>query len=146
MFLVANLVAYYAMKERAARFGMTAESLEKNDMVIDGGLKSLEICKRAGVPVAYGSDLLGDLHVDQSREFILRSEVVSPIEIIRSATTIAAQVLRQEGKLGTLAPGAFADIIVVDGDPLKNLTLLEGQGQHLSAIMKGGKFHKNRLN
>jgi imidazolonepropionase-like amidohydrolase len=146
MFLVANLVAYYAMKERAARFGMTAESLEKNDMVIDGGLKSLEICKRAGVPVAYGSDLLGELHVDQSREFILRSEVVSPIEIIRSATTIAAQVLRQEGKVGTLAPGAFADIIVIDGDPLKNLALLEGQGQHLSAIMKGGKFHKNRLN
>ncbi len=146
MFLVANLVAYYAMKERAARFGMTPESLEKNDMVIDGGLKSLEICKRAGVPVAYGSDLLGDLHVDQSREFILRSEVVSPIEVIRSATTIAAQVLRQEGRLGTLAPGAFADIIVIDGNPLKNLGLFEGQGQHLSAIMKGGKFHKNRLN
>ncbi len=145
MFLVANLVAYYAMKDRAAKFGMTAESLAKNDMVIDGGLKSLEICKRAGVPVAYGSDLLGDLAVDQSREFVLRSEVVSPIEIIRSATTIGAQVLRQEGKLGTLAPGAFADLIVVDGNPLKNLALFEGQGQHLSVIMKGGKLHKNRL-
>jgi imidazolonepropionase-like amidohydrolase len=145
MFLVANLVAYYAMKDRAAKFGMTPESLAKNDLVIDGGLKSLEICKRAGVPVAYGSDLLGDLAVDQSREFALRQEVVSPIEIIRSATTIGAQVLRQEGRLGTLAPGAFADIIVVDGDPLQNLALFEGQGQHLSIIMKGGKFHKNRL-
>lgn len=145
MFLVANLVAYYAMKDRAAKFGMTAESLEKNDMVIGGGLKSLEICKRAGVPVAYGSDLLGDLAVDQSREFALRSEVVSPIEIIRSATTIGGQVLRQEGKLGTLAAGAFADIIVIDGNPLKNLALFEGQGQHLPVIMKGGKFHKNRL-
>lgn len=145
MFLVANLVAYYAMKDRAAKFGMTAESLEKNDMVIGGGLKSLEICKRAGVPVAYGSDLLGDLAVDQSREFALRSEVVSPIEIIRSATAIGAQVLRQEGKLGTLAPGAFADIIVIDGNPLKNLALFEGQGQHLPVIMKGGKVHKNRL-
>ncbi len=146
MFLVANLVAYYAMKDRAAKFGMTAESLAKNELVIDGGLKSLEICKRAGVPVAYGSDLLGDLAADQSREFVLRQEVVSPIEIIRSATTIGAQVLRQVGRLGTLAPGAFADIIVIDGDPLKNLTLFEGQGQHLSVIMKGGKFHKNRLN
>ena len=82
-------------------------------------------------------DTLGDLHVDQSREFILRSEVVSPIEVIRSATTIAAQVLRQEGKLGTLAPGAFADIIVIDGNPLKNLALFEGQGQHLSAHHEG---------
>ncbi|MEO1103052.1 MAG: amidohydrolase family protein, partial [Pseudomonadota bacterium] len=67
MFLVANLVAYYAMKERAAEYGMTADMLEKNDAVIDGGLRSLEICKRAGVPVAYGSDLLGQLQADQSR-------------------------------------------------------------------------------
>jgi imidazolonepropionase-like amidohydrolase len=72
-FLVANLVAYYAMKERAAQFGMTPEMLAKNDLVIDGGLRSLEICKRAGVPVAYGSDLLGPLQVDQSRASISRS-------------------------------------------------------------------------
>ncbi len=146
MFLIANLVAYYAMKERAAEFGMTAEMLEKNDLVIDGALKSLEICKRAGVPVAYGSDLLGQLQVDQSREFTLRREVVSPREIIRSATTIGAQVLRQEGKLGCVKAGAFADLLVVDGNPLKDLSLMEGQGKHLSVIMKGGKFHKNRLN
>ena len=129
MFLVANLVAYYAMRERAKEFGMTGEMLEKNDLVIDGGLKSLEICKRAGVPVAYGSDLLGQLQVDQSREFLLRSEVVKPIEIIRSATTIGAQVVRQEGKLGCVKPGAFADLIVVDGNPLKRLDLLQDQGR-----------------
>ena len=145
MFLVANLVAYYAMKDRAAQFGMTADSLAKNDLVIDGGLKSLEICKRHGVPVAYGSDLLGELHWEQTREFRLRREVVSPIEIIRSATTIGAQVLRMEGRLATLAPGAFADIIVVDGNPLQRLEVLEGQGEHLSVIMKGGRFHKHRL-
>src|SRR5262245_23417642 len=145
MFLVANLVAYYAMRERAAKFGMTPESLEKNELVLEGGLRSLEICKRHGVPVAYGSDLLGELHWDQSREFTLRREVAAPIEIIRSATTIPAQILRLEGKVGTLAPGAFADLLVVDGDPLKDLALLEDQGKHLSVIMKAGKFHKNRL-
>jgi imidazolonepropionase-like amidohydrolase len=146
MILIANLVAYYAMRERAAEYGMTADMLAKNDLVIDGGLRSLEICKRAGVPVAYGSDLLGALQVDQSREFLLRQDVVSPIEIVRSATTIGAQVLRQEGKVGTLKAGAFADLLVVDGDPLKDLELFQRQGQHLSAIMKGGRFHKNRLN
>lgn len=145
MFLVANLVTYYAMRERAAKWGMTAESLEKNELVIDGGLKSLEICKRHGVPVAYGSDLLGELHWDQSNEFTIRQAVMSPIEIIRSATLIGADVLRMPGKLGTLKAGAFADLIVVDGNPLKNLALLVDQGKHLSAIMKGGKFHKNRL-
>ncbi len=145
MFLVANLVTYYAMKERAAKFGMTAESLAKNEIVLEGGLKSLEICKRHGVPVAYGSDLLGELHWDQSREFTLRREVVAPIDIIRSATTIPAQILRHEGKVGTLMPGAFADLLLVDGDPLQDLALLDGQGRHLAVIMKAGKFHKRRL-
>jgi len=97
------------------------------------------------VPVAYGSDLLGELHWDQSREFTLRREVVAPIEIVRSATTIAAQVLRLEGKVGTLVPGAYADLLVVDGDPLQDLSLLEDQGKHLSVIMKAGRFHKRRL-
>jgi imidazolonepropionase-like amidohydrolase len=146
MFLVANLVAYYAMKDRAAKLGMTAESLEKNEIVLEGGLKSLEICKRHGVPVAYGSDLLGELHWDQSREFTIRREVVAPIEIIRSATTIPAQILRLEGKVGTLQPGAWADLLLVDGDPLQDLALLEDQGKHLSVIMKAGKLHKRRLN
>jgi imidazolonepropionase-like amidohydrolase len=145
MFLTANLVAYYAMKERASEFGMTGDMLAKNDLVIDGGLRSLEICKRAGVPVAYGSDLLGQLQSEQSREFLLRREVLSPLEIIRSATTVGAQILRMEGKLGTVQTGAFADLILVDGDPLKDLALFQEQGKHLAAIMKGGAFHKNTL-
>ena len=145
MFLVANLVAYYAMKERAAEFGMGGDMLAKNDLVIDGGLRSLEICKRAGVPVAYGSDLLGELQVDQSREFLLRREVLSNLEIIRSATTVGAQVTRMEGKAGTLRPGAFADLLVLDGDPLMDLEVFQGQGAGMAAIMKGGVFHKNLL-
>ena len=144
-YLVANLVAYYAMKERAKEFGMSPEMLAKNDMVIDGGLKSLEICKRAGIPVGYGSDLLGQLQVDQSREFILRREVLSPIEIIRQATLVGAEIVRMPGKLGVVRPGAFADILVVDGNPIKKLELLTGQGENLSVIMKAGHCHKNRL-
>ena len=144
-FLTANLVAYYAMKERAAEFGMTGDMLAKNDLVIDGGLRSLEICKRAGVPVAYGSDLLGQLQVEQSREFLLRREVLFPIEIIRSATTVGAQILRMEGKLGTVQAGAYADLLLVDGDPLKDFGLFQEQGKHLAAVMKGGTFHKNTL-
>jgi imidazolonepropionase-like amidohydrolase len=146
MFMVANLVAYYAMKERAAEYGMSADMLAKNDLVIDGGLRSLEICKRAGVPVGYGTDLLGALQVEQSREFAIRSEVMAPLEIIRAATTIGARIVRQEGKIGTLKPGAFADLLLIDGDPLKNLGVLQEQGKYLAAIMKGGRFHKNTLN
>ncbi len=143
MFLVANLVAYYAMRERAAEFGMTGDMLAKNDLVIDGGLRSLEICQRAGVPVAYGSDLLGELQVDQGREFLLRREVLSNLDIIRSATTVGAQVTRTEGTLGTLRPGAHADLLVLDGNPLDDLAVLAGGG--MPAIMQAGRFHTCRL-
>ncbi len=146
MYLIANLIAYYAMRENGADFGMPADMLEKNEMVIDGGLKSLEICKRAGVPVAYGTDLLGQLQHNQGREFALRAQVLSPMEIIRSATLIGARVLRQEGKLGCLRPGAYADLLVIDGDPLQDLTLFERPESALVAIMKAGQFHKSRLN
>ena len=145
MFLVANLVAYYAMRERAAEFGMSGEMLAKNDLVIDGGLRSLDICRQAGVPVAYGSDLLGELQVDQSREFLLRREVLSTLEIIRSATTVGAQVTRTEGKLGTLRVGAHADLLVLDRDPLADLAVFQDQGAHIAAIMKAGQFYTNRL-
>ena len=144
-YMVANLVTYFVMKERAAQFGMSADQLEKNDMVLDGALRSLEICKAAGVKVGYGSDLLGQLQIEQSREFMFRAEVLKPLEIIRQATTVGAEILRQEGKLGIVEPGAFADLIVVDGNPLKKLELFLDQGKHLPVIMKAGKFHKNTL-
>ena len=144
-YLVANLVTYFSMKERAAQFGMTADMLAKNDIVLEGALRSLEICKKAGVKVGYGTDLLGALQVDQSLEFIHRAKVLKPIEIIRQATVVGAEILRQEGKLGVVEPGAFADLIVVDGNPLKKLELFLDQGRHLPMIMKAGKFHKNVL-
>jgi len=144
-YMIANLVTYFIMKERAAQFGMTADMLAKNDIVLEGALRSLEICKAAGVKVGYGSDLLGQLQVEQSREFMFRAEVLKPIEIIRQATTVGAEILRQEGKLGVVAPDAYADLIVVDGDPLKKLELFLDQGAHLPVIMKAGKFHKNTL-
>jgi imidazolonepropionase-like amidohydrolase len=76
---------------------------------------------------------------------MLRREVLSPIEIIRQATLVGAEIVRMQGKLGVVAPGAYADILVVDGDPIKKLELLTGQGRALSVIMKAARFHKNRL-
>jgi len=83
--------------------------------------------------------------VEQSREFLIRAEAMAPLDIIRSATIVNARLLQCEGKLGVVAPGAFADLLVVAGDPLKDLNLLQEHGAHLEAIMKGGRFHKNQL-
>lgn len=144
-FLVPTLVAYDAIARHGARFGMGAESLEKNQRVLAAGLRSLELAREAGVRMAYGSDLLGQLQPDQSREFLLRAEALPPREIIHSATVVAAELLGRPGELGVVAPGALADLLVVDGDPLRDLGLFQDQGAHLSVIMQGGRFHKNRL-
>jgi imidazolonepropionase-like amidohydrolase len=66
-------------------------------------------------------------------------------EVIASATSIAAKVLKREGEIGVIRPGALADLIVVEGNPLKDLSLLTGQGRYLSLIMKGGRVFKNTL-
>ena len=145
VYMIPNLVTYDAMKRRAKELGMPDVMLEKNDEVLKHGYRELELCRKFGVKMAYGSDLLGALEDEQTGEFAIRGEVMPAIDVIRSATLIGAEVVRQEGKLGTIAPGAFADLLVVDGDPLKNLGLFKDGGPHLSAIMKAGKFHKNAL-
>ena len=144
-FLVPTLVAYDAINRHAAQFGMGPESLEKNKLVLEAGLRSLELAKRAGVRMAFGSDLLGQLQPDQSKEFLLRAEALSPGEIIHSATIVGAEVIGRTGELGVIAPGALADLLVVDGNPLKDLGLFQEQGAHLPVVMQAGRFHRNRL-
>ncbi|HEV8307503.1 MAG TPA: amidohydrolase family protein [Methylomirabilota bacterium] len=144
-FLVPTLVAYDAINRHGRQFGMGAESLEKNKVVLEAGLRSLELARAAGVRMAYGSDLLGQLQPDQSRELLLRAEVLSPREILHSATVIGAELLGRAGELGVVAAGALADLLVVEGDPLQDLKLFQDQGAHLSLIMQGGRLHKNTL-
>jgi imidazolonepropionase-like amidohydrolase len=71
----------------------------------------------------------------------LRRQVLSPIEILRSATLVGAQVLGQVGQLGQITAGAHADMLVVDGNPLASLDCLLGQGERIPVVMKGGKIH-----
>ncbi len=144
-FLVPTLVAYDAIRRHAAEFGMGPENLEKNTVVLEAGLRSLELAKRAGVRMAFGSDLLGQLQPDQSKEFLLRSEALSPQEIIHAATIVGAELLGRPGELGVIAPGALADLLVVDGNPLKDLGLFQEQGAHIPVVMQDGRFHRNRL-
>ena len=139
-FAVPTLVTYGALKKEGARLGLPAESVAKIDHVLDAGLRSLEILKRARVPMGFGTDLLGELHSLQSNEFAIRAEVLSTQEILQSATTTAASVLKMDGKLGRLAPGAMADLILVNGNPLTNIRCLLGQGDHIPLVMKGGKI------
>ena len=144
-YVVPTLVTYQMLERFGPELGLPAVGLEKLKVVRAAGVKSLEILKAAGVSVGFGTDLLGAMQAHQSHEFAIRAEVLSPAEILRSATSVNAALLTAEGELGVVAPGAFADLIVVDGDPLEDLALLEAQGAHLQAIVKGGRFVKQTL-
>ena len=139
-----TLAAYEALALEGKAFGLGPESVAKIETVRRGGLESLQIMRDAGLPMAYGSDLLGQLHKYQSIEFSIRSRVLSAWEIIESATLVSSRLCRMEGKIGLIAPGAYADLLVVDGNPVKDISLLEKEN-NLSAIIKGGRFYKNAL-
>ena len=144
-YLVPTLVTYDTLKRRGPEYGLSAYSLDKNSVVLEAGLRSLELARAAGVKIGFGSDLLGQLQDDHCREFLIRSEVMSPQEIIRSATLINAEIIRQSGRLGEIVPDAFADLLIVDGDPYRDLGLFQRDGAHLAAIIKGGQFVKQTL-
>ena len=143
---VPTLIIFEGLKREGAELGLPPASVAKIDDVRLCGRRSLEILKQAGVVMGYGTDLLGPLHRLQSEEFVLRGEALPPHDVIRSATLDAARVLRMEGKIGCIGPGAFADLIVVRGNPLRDLSLLTGQGRNMPLIMKGGELIKNELN
>jgi imidazolonepropionase-like amidohydrolase len=144
-FVVPTLVTYDALHRFGRELGLGEASLAKLADVREAGLRSLEILAAAGVRIGYGTDLLGPMHRYQSREFVIRAEAMAPFEVIRSATTVNAELLNRSGELGIVAAGAIADLIVVDGDPLADISLLDGQGEHLIAIMKDGVFHKRLI-
>jgi imidazolonepropionase-like amidohydrolase len=141
-FVVPTLVTYDALHRFGKQFGIAAESLAKLDEVRTEGLKSLEVLQSAGVRIGFGTDLLGPMHRYQAREFVIRAEAMTPYDIICSATVVNAELLNRAGELGVVAPGARADLIAVDGNPLADIGLLDGQGEHLALIMKDGEFYK----
>jgi len=101
--------------------------------------------RKAGVKIGYGTDLLGTTTDRQCREFVIRREVFKPVELLRQATSDNAALMMMEGRIGCVKAGAFADLIVVDGDPLKDINLVAADGKKLSLIMRDGELVKNRL-
>ena len=144
--IVPTLAVMAALAGAGKELGYPKESLKKLDMVKDEAVERLNHMKRAGVTVGFGTDLIGaPLQKMQCIEFKLRSPVFSNFEIIRQATGVNAEILEAKGDIGEIIEGAYADILVVNGNPLEDLSVLEDDGAHMPIIMKGGEFHKNEL-
>lgn len=143
-FAVPTLITYEALARDGARLGLGADSVAKIAQVREAGLRSLEIFRNAGVKIGLGTDLLGASHGLQSEELLIRAQVQSPLEVLQSATLVGAEILGQAGVLGEITPGARADLLLVDGDPLRDLACLTGQGERVALVMQGGRVRVER--
>jgi imidazolonepropionase-like amidohydrolase len=139
------MAVIFAIAEMGRKLGFPAQSQEKIEYAHRQAMAGMESMRKAGVRLGFGTDLLGETYAQQRREFTLRSDVFSPVEILRQATSNNAALLQHEGKLGCVATDAYADLLVVDGDPLKNLALL-AEGRHLPVIMRAGELIRNDIN
>lgn len=144
-FAVPTLSPFAVLREMGTSTGRLSIHVEAGHEMGERVLVTLTMLRDAGAQVGFGTDLAG-ITIDkyQLREFGLRREVCSPLEILRSATSINAKLLQMEGKIGTVSVGAYADLLALDGNPLEDIMVME-QAERYAMIMRDGKVVKNSL-
>lgn len=143
--LVPTMSTYEGIAREGVEAGMPAEMQAKVHDVIEAGKRNLAMAWKRGVKMAYGTDLLGSMHQYQMMEVELRSAFMTPLEIIQCATIRAAELFRMEGEIGAITPGARGDLLVYDGNPLEDISVLQAPDERLRLIVKDGEIHKARF-
>ncbi|KAJ9206563.1 hypothetical protein DTO164E3_804 [Paecilomyces variotii] len=144
VFLTPTLIAYSEMSSPRWPGFLPPESVVKNEAVLRAGLRSLQIASEAGVTLCYGTDLLGPLGIAQTKEFAIRSQVLSPLAILQSATVNAAKMLRKPDFLGQIQPGFAADLLILTQNPLEDVTIFDEPDKNLLAVIKDGRVETSR--
>ena len=142
-YLVPTLTVFQVLTKHGREEGMSAYILEKLKSVMEVGLRSLETAYRAGVKIGSGTDIIGPFQYLKTREFVIKAEVMTPIEVIVSATKTNAEMFGLGDRLGTIEPGKWADLIVVDGNPLTDISIFESARERVLLVMKEGKVMKD---
>ena len=139
-YLVPTLYLGDWMIENAGLTRLPPPLLAKAQAVIPAARKNIAHAFASGVKVAFGTDAAVYPHGMNAHEFAVMVKLgLTPLQAIQAATVNAADLLGWPGKVGTLEPGAWADLVAVDGDPLKDVTTLE----RVNFVMKGGEVVKN---
>ncbi len=133
--------------------GYTDDQKAKHDQAYDGIDNMFQAAKKVGFDnIVFGSDIITSLDELSTinKEFELRTEWFTPTEILNQATGKSAELLQLSGernpypvKIGVIAEGAYADLLLIDGNPLEDLTILQDAEANLALIMKDGKVFKN---
>ncbi|KAH7322410.1 amidohydrolase [Stachybotrys elegans] len=144
VYLTPTLITYDQMASPRWKGFLPPESRVKNELVLEAGLEALKIASEAGVTMCYGSDLLGPLGMAQTHEFALRGKVLPPLLVLQSATINPAKMMGREESLGQIKAGFAADILLMERNPLQDITVLDAPETNLLAIMKDGRVYKSR--
>jgi imidazolonepropionase-like amidohydrolase len=133
---------------------LTGPSYDKSQQVFAGTPIIYELIRKYNVKAAWGSDLLFSPELTRRQGIMLThlSRWYTNAETLRMATSINADLLALSnmrnpypGKLGVIEKGALADLLVLNGNPLENIKLIEDPDNNLAVIMKDGRFYKNTL-
>jgi imidazolonepropionase-like amidohydrolase len=143
-YLVPTMVTYEAISREGKNYGIGEHQIQKINLALEKSLEGLTHAYRAGCQIGSGSDLLGDMQAQRTMEFELKGQVMKPMEVLRSATMVNAEIFRMTDRIGSVEPGKYADLLVVDGNPLTNLRIFQNSA-HIQAIVKGGVFVKREL-
>jgi len=138
-YVVPTLATYEAFRRSGVEEGAPQHLLDKLEDVAGKGIEAIRLCRAAGVKLGFGTDLLGPMHRHQRDEFRLRAQAETPFQILHSATAVNAEILGMEGEIGCVAPGSYADMLVIDGDPLADLSLLYEDSRAIHSVWKAGK-------
>ena len=138
-YFVPTLATYEALAFEGERLGWSGAMLTKLKGVQDQGLNAVRLAHAEGVPIVFGTDLLGHMHPRQNSEFRLRAAVLSPTEVLQSATINAARLMKLEGQVGALEPGAYADLLIVNGEPTEDPAALTDPARAIHLLMQGGR-------
>ena len=139
-YLVPTLYLGDWMIDNAGLTHLPPPLLAKAQEVIPAARKNIAHAFASGVKVAFGTDAAVYPHGLNAHEFAVMVKLgLTPLQAIQAATVNAADLLGWSGKVGSLEPGAWADIVAVDGDPVKDVTTLE----RVKFVMKGGEVVKN---
>lgn len=144
-FYVPTLATYHALSSEGLQNGMPPDQHAKVSQVLEAGMYALKLAHEGGVKICFGTDLLGDMHRHQLNGLALHARVQPPADVLRTLTTTSAALLGKVGKLGVVQVGAVADLLVVDGDPLTDLGVLQDPENRLLVIMKAGALFKELL-
>jgi imidazolonepropionase-like amidohydrolase len=143
-FLVPTMVTYEAIYREGKRYGIGDHQIQKINLAREQSVQGLTYAYRAGCQIGSGSDLLGDMMSQRGVEFELKAQVMTPMEVLLSATKVNAELFRMSDRIGTVEPGKLADLIAVEGNPLRNLRVFQAP-DNIRLVMKGGRIYKETL-